>query len=96
MEVRDPVVMLCNIPPDCHGVVMFTVKGTIYKFHLRDLIINKKLQFFFYKFNIPEPELLIYGRKTVTAGKWTSPAALIINNAVFKLRKVAVCKRNFT
>ena len=96
MEVRDPVVMLCNIPPDCHGVVMFTVEGTVHKFDLWNFIINKKLQFFFYKFNIPEPELLIYGRKTVTAGKWTSPAALIINNAVFKLRKVAVCKRNFT
>ena len=75
---------------------MFTVEGTVHKFDLWNFIINKKLQFFFYKFNIPEPELLIYGRKTVTAGKWTSPAALIINNAVFKLRKVAVCKRNFT
>ena len=74
---------------------VFRMAG-VHKFDLWNFIINKKLQFFFYKFNIPEPELLIYGRKTVTAGKWTSPAALIINNAVFKLRKVAVCKRNFT
>ena len=78
------------------SMLVIAVERTVHKFDLWNFIINKKLQFFFYKFNIPEPELLIYGRKTVTAGKWTSPAALIINNAVFKLRKVAVCKRNFT
>ena len=75
-------------------MVMLAVEGTIHKFDLRNFIINKKLQFLFYKLNITEPKLLIYGRKAVTAGKGASPAALIINNAVFKLRKVAVCKRN--
>ena len=96
MEVRDSIVMFRNIPPDCHGMVMFAVEGTVYKFDLWNFIVNKKLQLFFYKFNITEPELLIYGRKTVAAGKWTPSAAFIIDDTVFKLCKVAVCKRNFT
>ena len=88
--------MLCNIPPDCHGVIMFAVKGTVYKFDLWNLIVNKKLQFVFYKFDITEPKLLVYGRKTVAAGKRAPSAALIIDDTVFKLCKIAVCKRNFT
>ena len=96
MKIGDPVVMLRNIPPDLHGMVMLAVESTIHKFDLRNFIINKKLQFLFYKLNITEPKLLIYGRKAIAAGKGASPAALIINNAVFKLCKIAVYKRNFT
>ena len=88
--------MFCDITPDRHCMIMLAVKCTIYKFHLRDLIINKKLQLFFYKFNIAESKFLINRRKTVTAGKGAASAAFIINDSVFKLFKILICKRNFT
>ena len=77
-------------------MVMLAVEGTIHKFDLRNFIINKKLQFLFYKLNITEPKLLIYGRKAVASGLVASPAALLINNAVFKLFKFAIYKWHFT
>ena len=96
MEIGNAVIMLFDITPDCHGVIMFAVKCTVYKFNLRYFMIDKKLQFFFYQFQITEPQTLIYRRKTITARKWTSTACLIINNLMFKKLHVLIYKRNLT
>jgi len=45
VKIRDSIVMLLNIFPDCHSMVMFTVKCTIHELHLRNLMIQEKLQF---------------------------------------------------
>ena len=59
-------------------MVMFTVKGTVYKLYLRNLIIYKKLQLFLYGLCISETQFLINGRKTVTAGERTSSAQALL------------------
>ena len=85
MKVRHSIVMVFYILPDRHGMVMFTVKGTVYKFHLGYLVIQEKLQFFFfYQGKIPEPQFLINRGQTIAAGKRTPPAAFIINDPITK------------
>ena len=59
-------------------------------------MIDKKLQFFFYQFQITEPQTLIYRRKTIAARKRTASACLIINNLMFKKLHVLIYKRNLT
>ena len=94
MEVCHTIIVFINILPDCHCMVMFTVKGTVYKLYLRNLIVYKKLQLFLYCLCISETQFLINGRKTVTAGERTSSAAFIINDPVLKLRQIFVNERN--
>ena len=67
MEVGDSIVVILYVLPDGHRMVMLAVKCTVYKFNLRYFMIDKKLQFFFYQFQITEPQTLIYRRKTITA-----------------------------
>ena len=95
MKIRDSIIMLCDIFPYCHGMIVLAVKGTVHEFHLRNFIVDKKLQLFFHQLNIAKTELLIYRRKTVAAGKRTTSAALIINDPVLKLCKIFICKRYF-
>ena len=75
---------------------MLTVKRTVHKLDLRHPVIQEKLQFFLNQFKIAESELLINRRKTVTAGKRTSPAALIINNLVLKILQMFIYKSDLT
>ena len=65
VEIRHSIIMLINVLPDCHCMVMFTVKSTVYKLHLRNLIIYEKLQLFLHHLRISETQLLINGRKTI-------------------------------
>ena len=92
MKICNAFIMLRYILPDRHGMVMLTVKCPVHKFHLRHFMIDKKLQFFFYQFYLSEPETFIYGRKTVTAGKWTSSAGLIVNDPVLKIFDMFIYK----
>ena len=92
MEIRNSIIVLLNIFPDFHCVLMITVEGSVNKFHLRNLMIYKKLQFLFHKLRIPEAKLLFHRGKTVTAGKRTATARLIINDAVLKFFQVCIGK----
>ena len=69
-------------------MIMFTVKGTVYKLYLRNFIIYKKLQLFLYCLCVSETQFLINGRKTVTAGEGAPSAAFIINDPVLKLGQI--------
>ena len=84
MKVGDTVVMLQNMLPDCHGMTLFRIKRTVHKLNLRHLLFQEKVQFRKHQLQIPETNRLINGGETVAAGKRTSAAAFIINNAVFK------------
>ena len=94
MKIGNSVIMLCNIGPDGHGMVMLAVKGPVYKFHLRHLVIQEKLQFLFHQLQITESQLFIHGRKTVAAGKRTASAAFIIYDAVLKFLQILIGKGN--
>ena len=96
MEIRDSIIMLHDIFPDCNTVIVLTVKCTIDEFHLRNIMVQEKLQFLLYQFYISEPQALVYRRQTVAAGKWTASACLIIDNFVFKIFYVVVDRRNLT
>ena len=63
MEIGDSVIMFLNVRPDLPCMRMITVECPVHKFYLRYLMIQEKLQFFFYQLRIPEPELFINGRK---------------------------------
>ena len=95
MKIRNAVIMFLNIFPDSHGMLMLTVKSTIYKFYLRHFSINKKLQFFVYKRQTAKPQLFVHGGQTVTAVKRTSTAGFIINDPVFKVLQIRITKRKF-
>ena len=43
MKIRDPIVMLQDIFPDRHCVLMLTVKRAVYKLDLRHPVIQEKL-----------------------------------------------------
>ena len=95
MKIRNAVIMFLYVLPDSHGMLMLTVKGTIYKFHLRYFCINKKLQFLVYQRQTTKTQFFVHGRQTVTTGKRTSTAGFIINDPVFKLFQIRVAKRKF-
>ena len=48
MKIGDAIVMFVNILPDLHGMFVVTVKGTVNELHLFHVLIQEKLQFFFY------------------------------------------------
>ena len=48
MKVGDAIVMFINIPPDLHGMLVVTVKGTVNKLHLFHVLVQKKLKFSLY------------------------------------------------
>ena len=96
MKICHTIVMFQNIFPDSHDVFVFAVKCTVYKFHLWNFVIQKKLQFFFYQFQITESEFFIYRRQAVTTRKRAASAALIINDTILKLLKMLVNKWDLT
>ena len=54
MKICDSVIMLMNISPDRHRMIMPAIKRPIHKFHLRYFLVDKKLKFFFYELYLPE------------------------------------------
>ena len=58
-EDMNAVIMLMNIIPDFKSMFLFTVKGSVYKFHLRNFCIKEKLQFLFYQRKTAKSQLLI-------------------------------------
>ena len=94
MEVRDTVVMLRQKAPDCQGMGLLTIKGTIDKLHLRHLLFQEKGQLLLHLLRGPEAQAPVNRGQTVAAGKGTAPAALIINNPVLEFRQIPVPERN--
>ena len=86
--------MFFDILPDAHGMRFFAVERPVYKFHLGDLIVQEELQLFFYQIQAAETHLFINGGHAIAAGKRTAPAALIVNDPVFKNAKIPVHKRD--
>lgn len=60
MEVCDPIVVFFYESPDFHGMIVSAVKSTIYKLHLWYFFLDKKCQFLFHQFNIPETQFFVY------------------------------------
>ena len=60
MEIRNSIIVLLNIFPDFHCVLMITVEGSVNKFHLRNLLIKEKLQLLLHQFYIPETQTLVH------------------------------------
>ena len=73
---------------------MVTVKGPVYKFHLRHLFIYKKLQFSLHQIQISESQTFIHGRQAITARKWASATTFVINDLILKIFHVLIHKRH--
>ena len=95
MKIRNTIVMFLDIIPDSHSMLMPAVKGTVHKFHLWHFCINKKLQFPVYKRKTAKPQLLVYRRQAVTAGKRAATAGFVINDPVFKILQIRITKWKF-
>ena len=65
-------------------MALFAVKRPVYELYLRHLPVKEKLQLPGYQRKAAEPHFFVNRRQTVTTGKWTSTAALIVDNAVFQ------------
>ena len=59
MEVGHPIVMLRDMTPDLHGMLLAAVKGSVHKLHLGHPVFQKEIQFPFHQLQIPEPDRLI-------------------------------------
>ena len=84
MEVSNSIIVIQQILPDRHRMALFAVKRPVYELHLRYPPIKEKLQLPGYQRKAAEPHFFINRGQTVTTGKWTSTAALVIDNAVFQ------------
>ena len=96
MEIRNSIIMLLNIPPDFHRMLMITVKGSVNKFHLRNLVVEEKLKFLLYQRQISQAYPFVNRGQTVTAPKRTSAAGFIINDPIGKILHILIKKRNLT
>ena len=61
LYTSDPIVVFFYESPDFHGMIVSAVKSTIYKLHLWYFFLDKKCQFLFHQFNIPETQFFVYG-----------------------------------
>ena len=61
MEIGDPIIVLFDIAPDLPRMLMVAVEGPVDKFDLRHLFIQKILQLFFDKANVPQPHFFVNG-----------------------------------
>ena len=84
MKICDTIVVILDILPDGHSMLVITVKSPVDKLDLFHPIIQEKLQFLFYDTNVTQTHCLIDRRKAITAPVWASPAGLIINNFILK------------
>ena len=94
MKIRNSIIMLQNIIPYRNRMIMPAIKRPVHKLHLRDPMIQEKLKLTLHQLQVPESELLIHRRQTVTAGKRTAPAGLIIDNLMLKILHMMIHKRN--
>ena len=78
------IIVFQQILPDRHRMALFAVKRPVYELYLRHLPVKKKLQLPGYQRKTAESHFFINRGQTVTTGKWTSTAALIVDNAVFQ------------
>lgn len=90
MEIRNSIIVLLNIFPDFHCVLMITVKGSVNKFHLRNLLIKEKLQLLLHQCQISQAYLFVNRGQTVTAPKRTSAAGFIINDPIGKILHILI------
>ena len=84
MKVGNSIIVFQQILPDRHRMALFAVKRPVYELYLRHLPVKEKLQLPGYQRKAAEPHFFINRGQTVTTGKWTSTAALIVDNAVFQ------------
>ena len=96
MEIRNSIIVLLNIAPDFHCVLMITVEGSVNKFHLRNLLIKEKLQLLFHQCQISQTYPFVDGGQTVTAPKRTSAARFIVNDPICKILHILIKKRDLT
>ena len=96
MEIRNSIIVLLNIAPDFHRVLMITVKGSVNKFHLRNLLIKEKLQLLLHQCQISQAYPFVNRGQTVTAPKRTSAAGFIINDPIGKILHILIKKRDLT
>ena len=96
MEIRNSIIVLLNIFPDFHCVLMITVKGSVNKFHLRNLLIKEKLQLLLHQCQISQAYPFVNRGQTVTAPKRTSAAGFIINDPIGKILHILIKKRDLT
>ena len=61
MKIGNPIVVLCNIFPNLHGMLMITVKGTIDKLDLLHIMIQKMFQFLLHQGKASKTHPLING-----------------------------------
>lgn len=83
MEVSNSIIVIQQILPDRHRMALLPVKRPVYELHLRYLSDQGKLQLLVTSERLRN-RTFYQSRQTVTTGKWTSTAALVIDNAVFQ------------
>ena len=95
VEIGNSIIMVFYVLPDGHCMIVPAIKGSVHKFHLWHFCINKKLQFPVYKRKTAKPQLLVYRRQAVTAGKRAATAGFVINDPVFKILQIRITKWKF-
>ena len=86
--------MFFDITPDLHGMSMHQVKGPVHKFYLRHLPVDQELKLSLHQRKIPEPQLFIYGRQTIAAGKRAAPAGFIVYDPVPEIFQIFIDEGN--
>ena len=85
MKVGDTIVMFLQILPDTKRMFRVAVKGSVDKFHLRDIMIQKELELFVNDREIAQAHPLVNRWQAVAAAVGAASAGLIINNPVVKI-----------
>ena len=78
--------------PDSKRMLPLTVKCTVYKLHLRNLVFQKEIQLLLHQFQTAKPHRFVNGGQTIAAGKRTAAAALIIHDPIFKAGHIRIVK----
>ena len=59
MEVGYAVIVVHNILPYRHGMILFAVEGAVYEFNLRHIIIEEKPKLSLNSVDVKKPQLFV-------------------------------------
>ena len=82
VKVCHTIVIRLYKTPQLHCMSMIAVESSVHKLNLWHLLVYEKLKLPFDNLSIPETQCFIHRRQTIAARKRTSPAALVVDDAV--------------
>ena len=60
VEIGNSIIMIFYVLPDGHCMIVLTIKGSVHKFHLWHFVIQEKLKFFLYQFQVAKTQFLVH------------------------------------